>query len=401
MGHIKSIAGIAAFVFSIAIIQTAGAQYQYTKVVQFTNATASVAGDRLASDANGNVYGTTVSSGSGTIFKIDATTHSFSTIASLNPPTNGAAAWSGLISDSGGNLYGTTDSVGPHGFGTVFEIPSGSNSIITLASFDTIATGDVSATGYFSTRSLCVDKDGNVFGTTPGSTFGGNGTLFEIVAGTHTITTLATFNGANGKQPNAGLIADADGNLYGTTYLGGVDDNGTLFKLDAATHTLSTLVNFTKPTGIRPQTGLVLDSQGNLYGATSLVGPTRDGTIFKLSSDLTTLTVLAPSFGAGVEGDLVCDANGNLFGATSLGTVFELPVGASTPTTLYTLPGQQNDSDGGIIADSFGNLFGTARVGTGNLGSVFELSPVPEPSALLLSALGTISLVLARRRRSS
>jgi uncharacterized repeat protein (TIGR03803 family) len=188
--------------------------------------------------------------------------------------------------------------------------------------------------------------------------------------------------------------------LYGTTVLGGANGLGTIFKVDAATHTLTTLVSFANATGAFPETGLVFDAQGNLYGTTSAA---VHG-IFKLANDMSTITVLSSSVGSGIRGDLVFDANGNLFGTTTgflTGTAFELAARASTTTTLYTFNGLGNDPEGGLIADSNGNLVGTTMSGSSNFGTVFELSPVPEASSVVLKlwAIGALVFVARMRRQ--
>ena len=92
-------------------------------------------------------------------------------------------------------------------------------------------------------------------------------------AGTHTLTPLATFNGANGASPEAGLIADPSGNLYGTTYVGGANGYGTVFEVaNDANHTLTTLATFNDTNGADPLAGLIADASGNLYGTTDYGG---------------------------------------------------------------------------------------------------------------------------------
>src|SRR5262249_3791059 len=94
------------------------------------------------------------------------------------------------------------------------------------------------------------------------------------------LTTLATFNGANGSSPRCALISDAGGNLYGTTELGGTFDDGIIFKLSGGTRALSTLATFHNGSGDGPRAGLVADVAGNFYG-TLYNGGTGDGSIFK------------------------------------------------------------------------------------------------------------------------
>ena len=111
------------------------------------------------------------------------------------------------------------------------------------------------------------------------------GTVYEVPAGTNTIVTLATFNGANGASPegSGGLIADAAGNLYGTTYAGGANNLGTVFKLTAGTRQLVTLATFDGTPGYGPLGSLAADGNGNLYGTTYYDMPNDRGTVFELS----------------------------------------------------------------------------------------------------------------------
>jgi uncharacterized repeat protein (TIGR03803 family) len=149
--------------------------------------------------------------------------------------TIGAHPNAALIADAAGNLYGTTDSGGPNDFGTVFKLDASHNyAFSTLAAFN--AYNGASPQG-----ALLIDSAGNLFGTT---TFGkdilGNsgivdGTVFMLdAANNYAVTTLAGFNGANGEFPDCQLIADAAGNLYGTTSNNGPGGYGTVFQLSGA-----------------------------------------------------------------------------------------------------------------------------------------------------------------------
>jgi uncharacterized repeat protein (TIGR03803 family) len=146
--------------------------------------------------------------------------------------TDGGYPWAGLIADANGNLFGTTYQGGPNNFGTVFEIAETgrgyASTPTTLATFD-------GANGAYPIASLFADADGNLFGTTNRGGANDLGTVFEIAktAGSYanTPTTLVSFNGPDGASPLADLIADANGNLFGTTYNGGVNNGGTVFEI--------------------------------------------------------------------------------------------------------------------------------------------------------------------------
>src|SRR5262249_44117927 len=107
--------------------------------------------------------------------------------------------------------------------------------------------------------------------------------VFELAAGSSTITTLATFNGANGAVPLAGLVRDAQGNLFGTTQGGGANNLGTVFELAAGSSTITALATFNGANGSLPEGPLLLDSQCNLLGTTSRGGAFNLGTVFELS----------------------------------------------------------------------------------------------------------------------
>ena len=132
--------------------------------------------------------------------------------------------------------------------GTVFELAAGSGTITTLASFN-----GANGSRLFRLVAVVRDAQGNLFGTTQ---FGGandRGTVFELAAGSSIITTLASFNGANGAAPAAGLIRDAQGNLFGTTFVGGAYDRGTVFELAAGSSTITTLASFNGANGADPR----------------------------------------------------------------------------------------------------------------------------------------------------
>ena len=329
--------------------------------------------------------------------------------------TDGDTPYAGLIADANGNLFGTTSSGGAYDYGTVFEIAKThggyASTPTTLVSFDGFTDGA------YPVAVLIADAHGNLFGTTGGGQGGAYdyGTVFEITK-THggyasTPTTLVSFNFTNGRLPVAGLYADANGNLFGTTQAGGTYDYGTVFEI-AKTHggyasTPTTLVSFNFTDGAFPRTVLIADANGNLFGTTSSGGAYGYGTVFEIAkthggyaSTPTTLVSFNFTDGATPLAGLIADANGNLFGTTSsggaygyiaegmkfgYGTAFEIAKTyggyASTPTTLVSFCALTNCTDGaypygGLIADANGNLFGTTLGGGayGIWGTVFEIA---------------------------
>jgi uncharacterized repeat protein (TIGR03803 family) len=210
-------------------------------------------------------------------------------------------------------------------------------------------------------------------------------------------------NCTDGRQPQAGLIFDAAGNLYGTTAFGGYyglqTGYGTLFELTPAgggSWTEQVVHNFNHDftDGDEPYAGLIVDAAGNLYGTTSGGGTIGYGTVFELTpTGGGTWTEVLHSFGDGTDGlypwaGLIFDAAGNLYGTTSEGgtydggTVFELTPAAGGGWTEKVLHSFGNGNDGayphyaGLIFDAAGNLYGTTSGGgTYGGGTVFELTP--------------------------
>ncbi len=265
------------------------------------------------------------------------------------------------------------------------------------------------------------DSAGNLYGTTE---FGGSqrlGTVFKLTlgtGGTWTESVLYNFSdGADGGQPMAGVVMDAEGNLYGTTTAGGDATCVTLHGFCGVVYKLSpnldgswsesVLLNFIGTNGLYPETGLTLDSAGNLYGTTTSGGIAGYGTVFELSPNLdgtwsqTILHSFTDRDGRQPASTLVFDSGGNLYGTTFIGgdltacsgfgcgTVFELtPVtgGGWSIQVLHRFNGTNGATPQGVTFDSFGNLFGATADGgkgscsggllVGGCGLIYELSPV-------------------------
>jgi uncharacterized repeat protein (TIGR03803 family) len=335
-----------------------------------------------------------------------AVLHSFA-----GSPGDGVEPLSSLVRDAAGNLYGTTAGGGASGNGTVFELvmSSGSYTEKVLYSF----VGGPSD-GAIPEAGLIMDAAGNLYGTTysGGSAsycLGGCGTVFELVnsSGTYTEKVLYSFSGpaSDGAWPQAGLVTDAAGNLYGTTAFGGSSNCligcGTVFELvnSSGTYTERILHSFGafSGDGNQPVGDLAIDAAGNLYGATDGVIEGADcystsGIVFELvkSAGSYTEKVLYsfPStreYGAGPLAGLVMDAAGNLYGTTGwggaygAGTVFEMvnSSGSYTEKVLWSFgstPDYASLPEGGLAVDASGNLYGTVYSGGSDGGGiVFEL----------------------------
>jgi uncharacterized repeat protein (TIGR03803 family) len=379
----------------------------------------------LILDNSGNFYGTTSDGGAyggGTVFEVMPRTgggwmekilHSFNDASGKD----GYDPLGGVIFDASGNLYGTTNYGGAKNSGTVFElIPTagGHWDEKILYSFSDKGTG-----GYNPASGLVLDSSGDLYGTTVGGGGGtgcgnsGCGTVFELMpqaSGAWAETVLHSFgsNGTDGLYPLAGLIFDTAGNLYGTTYQGGLYGAGTVFELTPTAGGIwtETILNNFESRGTDGYESLasLTFADGNLYGTTfsggtGCVSYGGCGTVFELTPTAGggwTETVLhyfagGPSDGAGPYTVPVFDAAGNLYGTTftggtyadgeySGGTVFELTQvnGVWTETVLHNFG---NGTDGqepeaGLIFSTDGDLYGTTSSGgTNGVGTVFAMKP--------------------------
>ncbi len=338
-------------------------------------------------DSSGNVYGTTSgTNGGGTVFELAAGTHKMTTLATFNAPMGGLGA---LIIDSAGNLYGTT------GIGlfpspvssTVFEITTGTHQLETLT---TIPTSDGVSAG-----SLVMDASGNIYGLTqPSSQFEDNETLFKISAGTHQFSVLTSFGNSGTANPYQDLAVDGAGNIFGIAIaLGQVGIEGfplesVVYELPAGSSTLQVLGTIANSQANQFNPGLVVDSQGNIYGTTAGGGygydgnDSGDGTVFEIAAGshlFSVITQFNGSNGKNPNGGLAIDSNGDLFGTTlsgggTEGTAFEVMAGTHTLTTIATFNGSNGAFPAGsLFIDANGNLYGTTTQGPDD--TVFELSP--------------------------
>jgi uncharacterized repeat protein (TIGR03803 family) len=229
-----------------------------------------------------------------------------------------------LIPNGEGQVWGTTSAGGAYGFGTIFEVTQ-PKKISVLHNFAGSPTE-----GEFP-FALIADGQGNFYGTSwAGGEFGSyyaGGTVFKLAAD-GTFTTLYHFCAqsgcADGEYPNQYLIFDGEGNLYGTTWAGGTYDVGTVFEVTAA-GTCRVLYSFTEGAdGGGPDGGVVMDGSRNLYGTTSFGGSHGKGTVFELSSSgkLTMLHSFAGRDGSEPEAGIILDGQGNLYGTTSGGGAY-------------------------------------------------------------------------------
>jgi uncharacterized repeat protein (TIGR03803 family) len=345
-----------------------------------------VGGATLVQTADGVLYGTTWGGGAyghGTVFGLTTDgklTMQYSFCAVSGCP-DGSSPWFGLALDTNGALYGVTTTGGVYGYGTVFEITQG-GTLITLHSF---CASNGCADGSNPYAGLTLTANGDLYGTTAnGGAFGG-GTIFKITP-RGALTTLYSFSGGqDGNGPQAPLVQATDGYLYGTTYSGGSNGNGTIFKITPG-GTLATVYSFNGSDGGASQAGLVQAGNGDLYGTSKFGGPSRSGTIFKLTpnGEFTTLYSFSGTDGSWPNSALIQVSNGDLYGTTEIGgasgagTIFEITP-AGQLKTLYEFSsaygGGVNSVYAGLLQAADGALYGTTeRGGTVSDGTVFRFT---------------------------
>jgi uncharacterized repeat protein (TIGR03803 family) len=330
---------------------------------------------------------------------LKASTYKEQVLYQFKGSQDGGNPYAGLILDAAGNLYGVTTGGGsnscPGGCGTVFGVdPTGNETVLYRFAGGT--------DGSYPYGGLILDSTGNLYGTTlhgggQGCEGVGCGTIFQLdTSGNETV--LYSFAGqpADGEYPQAALVMDAAGNLYGTTVDGGSQDGGGVaFKLDTAGNETLMHVFVGAPDGWAPLSALIVDATGNLYGTTELGGDSEGcdighgcGIVFELdpSGQETILhTFEGDRRGRHPYAGLVMDASGSLYGTTEegAGTVFKL-----SSSGVETVLRDFNYNDGAqpydqLVLDKSGNLYGTTRIG-GNrrcggyglgCGVVFKLGP--------------------------
>src|SRR5438477_8439935 len=230
---------------------------------------------------------------------------------------------SSLVQSANGDFYGTVS--GASDCGRVFQLKS-NGALVSLAAFN-------GANGCpFEGGPLVQGPDGNYYGTTrSGGTNVLNrpGTIFQVTAN-GTLTSLVCFNGTNGAYPESGLVLGTGGDFYGATAYGGPSYQqsmgtplrvpGTIFKMTMS-GVITTLASFNRTNGASPSGRLLLGIDGNFYGTTVAGGPNEAGTVFQMKPDgaLTTLLLFNGTNGANPYGGLVQGTDGNLYGAASHG----------------------------------------------------------------------------------
>lgn len=284
-------------------------------------------------DSAGNLYGTTLYGGpanAGVVYKVDPAGRE-TVLHSFTGGADGGLPYAGLTLGPAGSLYGAASSGGitnsacPVGCGVVFTLDAAGQFTV-LHSF-TGADGNDPHAG------VILDPAGNIYGTTYEGGASGGGVVYEMDPAGQ-VTVLYNFTGgADGGEPSAGVIHDSNGNLFGTTFGGGTAYYGTVYKLDTSGQE-TVLHSFPGGgEGRQPEAGVIQDPSGSLYGTAPRAGAAGCGVVYK--QDTTGNYTVLYSFNCGSDGrqpdaGVIRDSAGNLYGTTisggkyGLGVVFKL-----------------------------------------------------------------------------
>jgi uncharacterized repeat protein (TIGR03803 family) len=342
----------------------------------------------LTTDGSGFLYGTTYYGGTsnhGTVFKLQTNGMGFSLVHSFTGGADGQSPfYSSVLQGGSGFLYGTAI-LGASGGGTVFRVKTDGTSFTPIHTF---MGGN--SDGNLPFAGVVMDASGNLFGTTGlGGQFG-LGTAFTLKTDGSGFALLYTFLYSDGSDVESALLLDSSGFLYGTASSGGPSDSGAVFKLKTDGTSFSIIHDFhdTSSEGLAPIAGLLLDGSGFLYGTATSGGSGQWGTVFKLKTDGSGYAVLhsfpsAKSDGKNPNSSLVEDSAGFLYGTTlhggpsDLGTVYKVKTDGTVFAVLHPFVGGMTDGASPyapLVLDASGFLYGTTNQGgTSNEGTIFKI----------------------------
>ncbi|MDR3519815.1 MAG: peptidoglycan-binding protein [Candidatus Pacebacteria bacterium] len=308
--------------------------FTYTDLVNFSGTSGSALGanpvhGNLIQASNGNLYGMTQYGGAnnvGVIFSYNPTSSTYTKIYDFGDGganLNGAQPLDSLIQASNGNLYGMTYQGGANNVGVVFSYNPTSSTYTKIYDF---GDGGANLNGDEPEGSLFQASNGNLYGMTQVGGVNNRGVIFSYNPTTSTYTKLYDFDFANGSSPVGTLIQASNGNLYGLTNAGGAGNAGVIFSYNPTSSTYTKLYDFSPMNSgaAYPSGSLIQASNGNLYGLTVAGGDNNDGAIFSYNPTTSTYTKLYGGFnssaiGARPFGSFFQASNGNLYGLTNAG----------------------------------------------------------------------------------
>ncbi len=320
----------------------------------------------MRSQTPGYIIGMTNNSYTGyaTMFSYDPLTGRDSLLFYFSPPT-GNQPYGACIQALNGKIYGLTNV--DHTYGTLFCYDFESGKVSDCISF----TGANGATPF---GSLIQGRDSLLYGVTEQGGAFGNGVLFSYNTVTGKDSTRLSFNGSSGASPNGTLLQATDSLIYGMTYSGGTYNYGVLFSFNPKTNAQTVLVNFNDTNGAHPIYGaLIQDTNGLLYGTTTLGGTSNYGVLFSYNIKTGKDSVLynfGYSYGGQQYGNMISDTNGFFYGMTNTGglhgygTLFRYEPANGKDTDLFNFSTPSGISpQGNLYIGSNGLLYGMTHEG--------------------------------------
>jgi uncharacterized repeat protein (TIGR03803 family) len=351
------------------------------KLADFNGANGSRSYAGLTLGTNGLFYGTTQAGGSsdqGTLFSFNPTGNVLTSAANFDG-INGAYPGASLYLGTDGLFYGTTNSGGSSNLGTIFSFNPTGNVLTSLSTFN-------GANGSIPLASLTLGTDGLFYGTTSSGGSFGKGTIFSFNPTGNVLTSLSTFNGANGSSPLDSLTLGTDSLFYGTTQYDGSFGRGTIFSFNPTGNVLTSLASFDVINGAYPSASLSLGTDGFFYGTTDSGGSSDWGTLFSFNPTGNVLTSLA-SFdgnnGIGPLDSLTLGTDGFFYGTTDSGgssdwgTLFSFNPTGNVLTSLASFDGANGAfSSASLTLGTDGLFYGTTQGGgTSDAGTIFSFDP--------------------------
>jgi uncharacterized repeat protein (TIGR03803 family) len=359
----------------------------------------------LVRDAAGNLYGTSVQGGThggGTVWQLHPNgdgTWTHSVLYSFTGGADGGEPYKGVTLDAAGNLYGTAVTGGggvcEGGCGVAYELTNNGGSWTQTVIHQFQGADDGQGPG----ARLTLDDNGNIYGMAPTGGENGMGTIYEmkpVKHGAYKFKVLHAFTGADGIGGSAGALVLHDGALYGAATAGGANGEGSIYQLTQnkmGRWKFKLLYSFLgEPDAGFPYGGLIFDAIGNIYGTTYYAGANDAGCVYELSPHKGAWKEkVLYSFTGGVDGagsiaNLNFDSAGNLYGTTSEGgadgdgVIFKL-----TPSGKHWMASVAHSFSGppdgayaynGMVDGDAGTYFGaTVHGGSDDEGAIYQFTP--------------------------
>lgn len=348
-----------------------GENYTILHELKYTNPGAQPDNSSLC-EVKGTLYGTTGDGGefeNGVLYAYHIATETYTKLHDFEKVTSGRSPYSNVILAKNGKLYGTTLYGGLYDLGTLFEYDIASKTLTKKLDFDGVTMGQNLY------ANVIQGSDGKLYGlTNRGGTYG-QGVLFSYDYTTESFSTLFNFDGDNTGVAPTILVEVAEGTLYGTTSGGGADKSGTLFKYSIDSNTFEKKFDFARAsTGGSPSLSLTIGTNGNLYGLTRDGGVNNRGVIYEYNIALESYTKkfdLTLENGNTPTGKLIEVGNNKFMGLTNLGgsnndgVIFEFDIQTNTYTKKFDfeLSSAGKNPKGSFVMASNGKLYATAEKG--------------------------------------